>query len=101
MTPEQIAILLRLLEKIADRPFTITQATDWSMLAVLITVLGGILVAATGFFWRDVGRKFDKIECSLKESRVEDIREHSDLWTAYEKCKEVCCPYGKNKGNLP
>ena len=93
MTPEQIAILLRLLEKIADRPFTITQATDWSMLAVLISVLGGILVVATGFFWRDVGKKFEQMERMLKESKIEDTMEHSEIWTAYEKCQERCCPH--------
>ena len=97
MTPDQIAMLLKLLEKIADRPFTITQATDWSMLAVLITVLGGILVVATGFFWRDVGKKFDKMENTLIVYRTEDIKMHDTLWAAMKDCQEDCCPPRRRK----
>lgn len=48
MTPDQIAQLLKLLEKIADRQFTITQASDWPILLFAT----GIGMAMIGSTWR-------------------------------------------------
>jgi hypothetical protein len=83
MTPEQITQLLKLLERIADRPFTITQATDWQMLYVLLGMIASSLVIAVGLFWRDVLNKFKDIKESLKELKVDDIKAHDTLKNEY------------------
>ena len=103
MTPEQITQLLNLLEKIANRPFTITQATDWQMLYALLGMITSSLMIAVGLFWRDVSAKFKDVKDSLKEFKVQDCKEHEDLKVDFEKeinllhriikdCQGDCCP---------
>lgn len=84
MTAEQIAQLLKLLEKIADRPFTITQASDWPLF-VFLSVIG---MGMVGFMWRDIGKKLDG---ALSESKSDNIREHDKLWSALRDCQDDCC----------
>lgn len=88
MNPEQFSQLLKLLEKIADRPFTITQATDWPMVYVFL----GMFVAAMGLFWRDVGRKFDEMKLALKDYKIDDEKNHDMIWKAMQDCQKDCCP---------
>lgn len=99
MTPEQISLLLKLLERIADRPFTITQATDWPMVVVFFGVFG----VAIGLFWRDVGNRFDSMKESLREFKSDDCKAHDAikaecdkaneaLWKEIERCQAACCP---------
>jgi hypothetical protein len=101
MTSEQIAQLLKLIERIADRPFTITQATDWPMVVVFF----GIFSLAIGLFWRDVGLRIDSIKEIVKEFKVIDCKEHETLkkefergdqliWDAMKDCQADCCPRG-------
>lgn len=91
MTAEQIAQLLRLLEKIADRPFTITQASDWPLFVFLSAIGLGML----GFMWRDIGKKLDcsaaAIGLSLSEHKADNLREHDKLWNALRDCQDDCC----------
>lgn len=99
MSPEQIAQLLRLLERIADRPFTITQATDWPMVYVFM----GVFIAAMGLFWRDVGLKFADMKSALKDFKGDDEKAHANIkieyekadeliWKAMKDCQGDCCP---------
>jgi len=103
LTQDQISMLLRLLERIADRPFTITQATDWQMLYVLLGMTVTMLVIAGGFFWRDVIAKFKDIKESIKEIKCDDMKAHESiktdyttdintLWAAMKDCQSDCCP---------
>ena len=110
MTPEQISQLLNLLEKIANRPFTITQATDWQMLYALLGIITSSLIAAGGLFWRDVSLKFKDIKEALKEFKVQDCKEHDGLKEDFTKeinlihriikdCQGDCCPPRHRGGN--
>ena len=87
MTPDQISLLLNLLERIAARPFTITQATDWQMLYVLLGFVCGILVLAVGLFWRDVSAKFKEMKKDMKDALLEfkqdDLQAHKALKIDY------------------
>lgn len=87
MTPDQIAQLLKLLEKIADRQFTITQASDWPILLFAT----GIGVAMIGFMWRDLGKKFDQHAGTLQEHKSDNLREHDKIWSAIRDCQDDCC----------
>jgi len=94
MTQEQVAVLLKLLERIADRQFTITQAADWPILLFAT----GIFAAMLGFMWRDLGKKFDSHAESLREYKADDVREHDKLWSALRDCQDDCClPKGKGR----
>ena len=101
MTSEQIAQLLKLIERIADRPFTITQAADWPMVVIFLTVF----CACIGLFWRDVGMRIDAVKEIVKETKATDCREHEALkkefergdqliWDAMKDCQADCCPRG-------
>lgn len=90
MTPEQFGQLLRFLEKIADRQFTITQATDWPMLYVFM----GMFIIIVGLFWRDLGRRFDLLSCALKDFKADDNKAHDSIWQAMSDCQADCCPRG-------
>ena len=91
MTTEQIAQLLRLLEKIADRPFTITQASDWP----LFVFLSAIGFALLGLMWRDIGQKLTSgmasADSSLAEHKADNVREYDKIWSALRDCQEDCC----------
>jgi len=95
VTQEQISMLLRLLERIADRPFTITQATDWQMLYILLGMVASILMVSVGLFWRDVGRKFGDMKETLKEFKANDEKCHDMIWSAMRDCQADCCPRGE------
>jgi len=103
MNSEQFALIAKLLERIADRPFTITQATDWQMLYVMLGMVASGLLMAVGFFWRDVTCKFRDMSAALKEFKVDDCKAHETLkddfskandtiWTAIKDCQSDCCP---------
>ena len=107
MTPEQIIQLLRLLERIADRQFTITQATDWPMVYVLVT----ILVVAMGLFQRDIGKRFEGIRDLIKEFKINDEKSHDTIRAEFEKadeairesmkdCQSFCCPERRGRRDM-
>ena len=92
MTPEQFQQLLVVLQKIAERQYTITGAADWPILAAV----GGALCAVLAFMWLD-------LRSSMKEHRYEwqrTIEKHEDengkavdlLWQAHRDCQTECCP---------
>lgn len=101
MTQEQISQILRLLEQIANRPFTITQATDWPMVVVFFGIFG----IAIGLFWRDVGMRIDAVKEKINEFKNDDCRAHDlikaefekadgIIWAAMRDCQADCCPRG-------
>lgn len=91
MTAEQIAQLFKLLEKIADRPFTITQASDWPLFVFLSAIGFGLL----SFMWRDISKKLEgsatSIGSALAEHKADNIREHDKIWSALRDCQDDCC----------
>jgi len=90
MTAEQFSQLMRLIEKIADRQFTITQATDWQMLVALF----GVLVVLIGLLWRDIGSK-------IRDIRAEDCKAHDTIWAAMKDCQDDCCPRWRQQNARP
>ncbi len=114
MTPEQIDILLKSMDRIASRQFVLTQATDWVMLEILGGVFLTLAVLAVGFFWRDVGKKFessgiifskgiDDIKQMIRDFKSEDNKAHESIKAEFEKaddiihriikdCQKDCCP---------
>ena len=92
MTPDQVAQLLAMLEKMASRSYTITGAADWQILVVI----GAVLMAAIGLMWND-------LKVTIKDNRSdwkEELRCHKDegakdidtLWEAIRSCQSDCCP---------
>ncbi len=71
MDPDQFIHLMKVFEKLADRQFSISQATDWP----LLVVGGGLLISLTGFMWRDLRStmisKLETMSIALKEYRDE------------------------------
>jgi hypothetical protein len=92
MTTEHIQQLLLLLSKIADKPYTITGAADWPILAVV----GGILLAVIGAMWADLraamkeGR--EEWRQQLNEVEAKNDRAHDLVWEAMRDCQSDCCP---------
>ena len=86
MTPEQFGLLLKLLEKIADRSYTITGATDWPMLVALVGMFGVVFTGLVGAMWID-----------LRGRLGDNTREHEKIWKAMTDCQDDCCPRGGKK----
>lgn len=80
MTPDQFQQLLLVLQKIADKPYTLTGAADWPMLMAL----GAMISALIGAMWID-----------LRGQSKENKDEHRSLWRAMSDCQEDCCPRGQ------
>lgn len=96
-TTEQFALLLKLLEKIADRQqpqYTITGAQDWPILVLL----GGIIVGMVAFMWTDLratikdGKKEWKNDLVRHED--ENTRQFDYVWDAIRDCQGDCCDRG-------
>ena len=91
MTPDQVAQLLNLLEKIAGRSFTITQASDWP----LFVFLSAIGFALLGLMWRDLGQKLTSgmaaADRSMDAHKADNVREYDKIWSALRDCQEDCC----------
>lgn len=81
---EQFKELLLVLRQIADRPYSITNASDWPMLAFMMV----IIMALIGFMWRDLGSK-------LTSDKQENKAEHDRIWSAMRDCQDDCCPRKK------
>jgi len=94
MTAEQWAQLLNLLGKIAERQYTLTQASDWPILATM----GGVIAALIAFMWVDLrgSMKDGKSEWrqALAEHTATDRAEHEKMWQSQRDCQADCCPRG-------
>lgn len=94
MTPEQIAKLLELMARIADRQYTITGASDWPILLAV----GGLLCGLLGLMWSDLRGSLRDSRQEWKEAVAELKREekieHDILWAALRDCQDDCCPRG-------
>lgn len=99
LTPEQIKMLLDVLNKIAanlsDKNYTITGAADWPILLVL----GGLILSMVAFMWRDLRSvlkesKEDWRE-KLAEHKVENEKNFDLIWAAHRDCERECCPRRK------
>lgn len=101
MTPEQIKMLLEVLNKIAVNlnrgDYTITGAADWPILLVL----GGMILAMVAFMWRDLR----SVLRESKEDWRDKLHEHKSdneknfdlLWAAHRDCQSECCPRKKTE----
>lgn len=91
MNPEQFNQLLGALVKLAERPYTLTGAADWPILAAM----AGLLIAVIGWMWVDLkatirdGRSEWKTE--LTAFKAEHDKEHDRLWQAHRDCQVDCC----------
>lgn len=83
MTTEQFTQLLIILQKIADKSYTLTGAADWPMLVAM----GGMLVLLIGCMWADLRGKF-----------AANDQEHNRLWRAHMDCQDECCPRRVDSG---
>jgi hypothetical protein len=92
MTPEQFNQLLELLEKMADRTYTLTGAADYPILLALCSVF----LALGAFMWVDLKNtiKENKSEWrdELDKHREDNERGHDLIWSAMKDCKADCCP---------
>lgn len=79
MAPEQFQQLLVVLQKIADKPYTLTGAADWPMLMAM----GGMVSALVLLMW-----------CDLRGQMGENKKEHARIWQAQADCQDDCCPRG-------
>ena len=85
MTHEDFLQLLTVLMKIADKPYSLTGASDWGMLVALVSLFGIIFMGMLGIIWHDLRGAF-------QEHKVYDDKAHDSLWDAHRDCQERCCP---------
>lgn len=95
MTPEQFARLLDLIEKVADRQYTITGAADWQILVII----GGILVTLLGFMWVDLRTTIKEHRgewrVEMDKHKAESEKAIDQVWDAIHSCQSDCCPREK------
>lgn len=82
MTTDQFNQLLIVLQKIADKQYTLTGAADWPMLVAM----AGLVSVLIGCMWFD-------LRGGMKENRSE----HDKMWKAMADCQDDCCPRGTVK----
>ena len=101
MTPDQIAKLLEVLERIASRQYTITGASDWPILAAV----GGLLAVLIGLMWSDLRGSIKEYRTDWKSELAAHKREGKEeldlLWTAMRDCQNDCCPRGSSSPRGP
>lgn len=94
MTPDQIAKLLEVLERIASRQYTLTGASDWPILMAV----GGVLVALIGLMWSDLRSSIKEYRTDWKSELAVHKRESKEeldlVWSALRDCQNDCCPRG-------
>ena len=91
MTPEQFAQLLKLLEKLTDKSYTITGASDWPALVAV----GGLLLLAVIAMWADLRSALKDSRCDwqrdLAAHKDDNIKAMDNIWAAHRDCKDDCC----------
>lgn len=85
LSSDQFTKLLNVLERIADRPYTLTGASDWPLFVFMV----GIVIALIAFMWRDLGSK-------ITSDKKENKEEHERIWKSQQDCQDACCPRGRN-----
>jgi hypothetical protein len=97
MTPEQFKQLLDLLEKMANRTYTLTGAADYPILVVCCSVFIGFVA----FIWMDLKNTIKENKGEWREEldkhRDENDKGHDLLWSAMKDCKADCCPARRGK----
>ena len=92
LTPEQFKELLTVLTKIADKPFSIAGASDWSMLVAL----GVVIMATIGFGGKwiifSISKDISVLAQALVMHKAEDDKDHDRIWASHEDCQRECCP---------
>lgn len=92
MTHEQFIQLLAVLKQLAEKPYTISGASDWPM---LITI-GGLLMLVIAAMWADLRSKLTDhralSSAELKEFKGVNEKEHDIIWEAMRACQDDCCP---------
>lgn len=98
-TPDQVAEFLKLLSrtadsltKIADKPYSISGASDWAMLVAL----GVVIMATIGFGGKwiiySISKDITTLSSALIRHQTEDTNDHNRIWAAHEDCQRECCP---------
>lgn len=100
MDPDQFIQLMKVFEKLLNRQFSISQATDWP----LLVVGGGLLTGLTGFMWRDLRSTMisrletmstalkeyrEEARASLERLRKENDRDHDVLRAEIKEVREI------------
>ena len=85
MTPDQFAQLLTVLKQIVARPYTLTGAADWPLLAFLCVVIFALI----GLMWRD-------LRALIQSNKTSNEKETDKIWKALSDCQSECCPRGKD-----
>lgn len=85
MSPEQFNIFMSLLERLANRSYTLTDAADWPVLIVVGTALVGLIC----FMWLD-------LRSVVKDNKIEAKKDIETLWNALRTCQNNGCPNGRN-----
>jgi hypothetical protein len=104
MSPDQFAQFMKVLEKILDKPVTITQATDWQMLVVLF----GVIIMLIGLLWHDLRSQIGHFGSLMQDHKADDCKTHDNLkieyeksdaviWSAIRDCQADCCPPRKRR----
>lgn len=88
LSPEQWTQLLSLLQKIADKPDTITKMQDWPMLVTVTGLFGGILLLVIGGC---IGYLFSRID----KAHDENVADHKAIREEIKDCQDDCCPRGR------
>lgn len=97
MSPEQFAQLLAVLTKLSERPYTLTGAQDWPIMATM----AGLLIAVIAWMWVDLkatikdGKHEAKNELAV--FKEEHKGEHDRIWAAHRDCQIDCCRKGDSK----
>lgn len=90
LSPEQWTQLLSLLQKIADRPDTITKMQDWPMLVTVTGMFGGVMLLM-------IGGGIGYILSTIERDRRENKEDHDKLWKSQADCQDDCCPRGREQ----
>jgi len=87
----QYTQLLAVLNRIADRQFTISEAADWPLAVILL----GALAVLVSWMWKDMKKSFSDIQTGMVEHRKEvkgDISrielQVDEMWRTLRICQQ-------------
>lgn len=98
LTPGQVEHLLRLLETIANRKYTLTGAADWQILQVVGGGLVALLFAFIAVMWADIkgtikSNKQDSLEMMRYHEREQE-KDFEAIRAEIRRCQTRCQDFG-------